>query len=243
MSDIATDFTFKHNPLQFRVAWKALKDLIANKEDTEQVFIIMKALSGSSQSRQFQRFMKTENGQRILRERPVLLNTLMDRDYLASLPVGSVGRTYLSFMEEENLTADGLVEASEVSPIDVESEDFRLYLERMRDVHDLWHVLSGYGRDGFGEACVVAFSYAQTKSLGFAAIALMGGYDFNKKVPGHGIWSAIWQAYRNGRKSAWLPAVMYEEILPRPLEEVRQELNIMPPSKYLGSPEVIAATA
>ena len=48
------------------------------------------------------------------------------------------------------------------------------YGRRMRDVHDVWHVLTGYGTDGLGEACVVAFSYSQTKSLGFALIAHAG---------------------------------------------------------------------
>jgi ubiquinone biosynthesis protein COQ4 len=35
-------------------------------------------------------------------------------------------------------------------------------------VHDIWHVLTGYRRDALGEACLVAFSYAQTRGLGWA---------------------------------------------------------------------------
>ena len=100
-------------------------------------------------------------------------------------------------------------------------------------------MLTGYGRDGFGEACVVAFSYAQTKSLGFAAIALMGGYEFNRRMPGNNIWSTIWQAYKNGRKSEWLMGVVYEDMFAMDLNEVRKILNIPRPTKYINSQNVI----
>ena len=79
------------------------------------------------------------------------------------------------------------------------SKDFTRYVTRVRDMHDLWHVITGYGRDGLGEGCLVAFSYAQTRSLGFAAIALLAAQQFNG-LTNEKILRAIWQAYRNGKR-------------------------------------------
>ena len=53
-------------------------------------------------------------------------------------------------------------------------------------------MLTGYGTDGLGESCVVAFSYAQLGGLGWALIA--GGTMFEAALTGR--WDAIravWQ--------------------------------------------------
>lgn len=242
MSAYITDYRGGYQPREWRVAWRALRSLIREQQDTDQVFIIMKALGGNSHDKQFKRFLKSNIGQRVLAERTNILDKLEDRTYLASLPDESLGREYLAFIKDEKLSADALIKASEIGRSDIQSQDLIFYFDRSRDVHDLWHVLTGYGRDGFGEACVVAYSYAQTKSLGFAAIALMGGYEFKKAMPKNPIWGAIWQAYRNGRKSNWLMGEAYEELLPMNLDEVRQKLNIHTPDKYLACPDVIGAT-
>lgn len=228
--------------MEFRTAWRALKDLIAEPEDTSQVFKIMKALTGKSFIRQYKRFRKTSDGQKILAERRDLIDTLKDREALLKLPEGSLGKTYVDFMIRENITAEGLIEASEETYTEFEDKDMERYAMRTREMHDLWHVVTGFGRDGLGEVCVVAFSYAQTKSLGFAAIALMGAYDFNKKFPGNGIYSAMWQAYKIGRKAAWFPSLDWEALMEMPLENVRAMLNIPTPTKYLAADNVIAQT-
>ena len=72
-------------------------------------------------------------------------------------------------MQSEKITADGLVDASEEnvpSELESQSEELIAFGKRMRDQHDLWHVLTGYGRDTFGEDFLLAFTYAQTKNLG-----------------------------------------------------------------------------
>lgn len=238
---MATDYESQHHPREWRVAWKALKILISEEERTDQVFVIMKALAGNTHAKQFKRFINSEGGKYILTERLNILDKLKDHSYLRGLPDGSLGRAYLDFISAEDLSAEALVEASLTTQTDIKSKDLRLYFDRSRDVHDLWHVLTGYGRDGFGEACLVAYSYAQTKSLGFAAIALMAGYDFNKTMPGHNIWGTIWQAYKNGRKSDWLMGVVYEDILAMDIDSSRETLHIPKPDKYSDNPDVIEA--
>ena len=96
----------------------------------------------------------------------------MDDAWLDSLPEGSVGAAYRTFIRTENISAEGLIEVSRAGAGDVdEPHPYAWMGRRTRDVHDIWHILSGYHRDGLGEACLVAFSYAQTKGLGWALIA------------------------------------------------------------------------
>ena len=165
-----------------------MKALIANKEDTGQVFKVIDALAGNADSRMYDRFMATEAGKRIVAENRDLIATLNDREYLKALPEGTLGREYFKFMDSEGLTADGLVEASEEAPrLYVRAGSEKIFGDRMRDSHDLWHVTTGYGRDGLGELSQLALYYAQTKNRGIGLIVLMGAYTANKEAPGIGV--------------------------------------------------------
>lgn len=216
------------------VAIRALRNLIANPQNTEEVFVIMRALSGDALQRGTARFAATEFGRRALTEGRDILPRLCDRDALRQLPEGTLGRRYVTFAENAGITADGLVAASEVVSEEYTTltEDEALYARRLRDTHDLWHVVSGFSTQPFGEVCVVAFSYAQTRNLGFAAIALIGALKVAKDSGQSGVLRAAWQAYRIGRRAAWLPGADWEALLARPLEEVRAALRVTPPTRY-----------
>jgi ubiquinone biosynthesis protein COQ4 len=240
MATSQTDYTFIAPRMDFTGAWRALRALMNNREDTTQVFTIMRALTGKSLWKQYQRFAKTTVGKRILDEKIDLLDTLANREALAKLPEGSLGRVYLNFMINECITAEGLVEVSAEAYEKIDHEELAHYTMRTREMHDLWHVVSGYGRDGLGEVCIVAFSYPQTKSLGFGAIAAMGAYTFARQFPKQGVLKAVWQAYRAGRNAAWLPGQDWEHLLTQPIEDVRAQLNITDPSHYLAAADISA---
>lgn len=224
----------KRKRIQPLKAIRAIRALIADKEDTSQVFKIIDALSGDSVGRGFRRFVATDTGRRILAERRNLIAALSDRARLAALPEGTLGRTYHEFMAEEDLTADGLVEASEaVERVDIRSEEEMLFGARLRDQHDLWHVTSGYGRDGLGELALLAFTYAQTRNRGIGFIVLVGARVTAKNLPEVKIWQVVREAYRNGKKAAWLPATDWEAMLDKPLAQVRAELGIASPAAYI----------
>jgi ubiquinone biosynthesis protein COQ4 len=214
-------------------AWRAIKALIADKEDTGQVFKIIDALSGRADERMFNRFIKTETGQRVVAEKRDLIKLLNDRERLKALPEGTLGRAYYEFMAEENLTADGLVAASEEAPRrNDRPEGAMIFGDRMRDSHDLWHVTTGYGRDGLGELSQLAFYYAQTRNRGIGFIVLMGARASHKEAPGVGIWKAVREGYRLGKQAKWFPAADWEALLDKPLAEVRATLGMGVPAIY-----------
>lgn len=227
--------TFK---LDFPRAFRAVRKLIADKEDTEQVFEIMRALSGRAIPKGYARLLRSVEGGRIAYRRTELAPLLDDRAALRPLPEGSVGRAYLAFVESQQLSAAGLAEESrKVADTSIDAEHpLTWYARRLRDIHDLWHVLSGYHRDALGEACLVAFSYAQTKSLGFAFIALAGGREIKRALPDQPVFKAIWEAYQHGKRAAWLPGEDYEALLAEPLDAARARLRIEPPATYRSIP-------
>ncbi|MCS5584111.1 MAG: ubiquinone biosynthesis protein COQ4 [Pseudomonadales bacterium] len=220
----------RNNRMRPLVAMRALKNLVNDPEKTDQVFVVIKAMSGNSLEKTFVRFSKTETGRKILSENRNLLTTLLDRDSLQTHDAGTLAHAYLGFVEREQISADGLVEASQLED-KIEEPTFRLFGERMRDQHDLWHVTTGYGRDTFGEACLLAFTYAQTRNRGLGIITLVGMIKLQKEL-GSGVRKAIWQAYKAGKRAAWLPQQDWETLLSQPLDEVRQQLRIAPPEVY-----------
>lgn len=227
---------FAANPHRLRpvTALKAMGRLIADKEDTAQVFIIMRALTGRSIPNGYRRLLETPQGGRIALRAEELAQRLDDHATLRRLPQGSVAHAYLAFMEEEHLSAAGLADESRRSASgDVDLEHpYAWYGRRLRDIHDIWHVLTGYGRDALGEACVVAFSYAQTKSLGFGFIAAAGAQEMARHMKGQPIRKAVWEAYQHGRQAAWLPGEDYDALLREPLKAARGRLRIAAPLTY-----------
>jgi ubiquinone biosynthesis protein COQ4 len=208
-------------------AVRAVRRLFANPDDTRQIFAIFRAMRGRSGIRAFRRFAASVTGAAVLHQRRRLLDTLTDQAALAALPQGSFGRTYFAFMEEENLSANGLVQASQDWDRDPLPPDVALFRERMRDAHDLTHVLTGYGRDPLGELCLLAFMYAHTRNLGMALIVAM---SWSRLPPA--ARRAVTEGWRNGRKVRWLQDQDFEALLPRPLDEVRRELGMLAPLRY-----------
>lgn len=222
----------RKNPIRIREAWRAIRALMKNPDDTGQVFKIIRALSGDSGEREFQRFSASEHGPVILAENRCLVDRLSDRAYLASLPDGSLGRVYADFTEREQISPEGLIEASEaVSDDGLPVEPKRmLFGNRMRDSHDLWHVMTGYGRDLVGEAALLAFTYRQTRNRGIGFIVLVAYLRAGRAFPEHR--SMIRDGYRRSGNASWLPGADWEALLSQPLDEVRKTLGVVPVESY-----------
>lgn len=238
MTDTAQAPAFR--PMSTKLDWghalRALRRLLDDKEDTTAVFEIMRALNGSSTAKCYHQLLKTAQGGRIAFERAEFADLLMDDAWLDSLPEGSVGAAYRTFIREEQLSAAGLAEISREGSNDVdEPHPYAWMGRRTRDVHDIWHILSGYHRDGLGEACLVAFSYAQTKGLGWALIGA-GAANRARQSKEHPYVKAIWQGYQRGKAARWLLGEDYERLMSEPLEAARRRLNITPATIYDAMP-------
>jgi ubiquinone biosynthesis protein COQ4 len=219
-------------------AFRALRRLLADKNDTAQVFEIMRALNGTATARNYRRLLTTPEGGRLAYERLELAGQLMDTAWLDRMPPGSVGAAYRDFVRAEQLSAEGLATLSRAGFQHIDQpHPYAWFGRRTRDVHDVWHVLAGYGRDSLGEACLVAFSYAQTKGLGWAMIALGVAHRARRHGAGQPYRRAIWEGFRRGRSARWLLGEDYERLLAEPLDAARRRLGVeKPPAIYHSIP-------
>ncbi len=230
----------KRRPLK---AWRHMQKLIADKEDTAQVFHIIEALNGSSNRRDFKRFIASEMGAKLLQRRTFLPDILDNHAPLKELPKGTVGRTYVDFMVREGLTANGLVQESLQQRAHHEQfdDDLLWYTNRLRDTHDMYHILTGYGRDALGEDALLGYTHSQHGGLGISFIAFMGNRQIAKEAPREArVKEVLAEGRRNGKRAKRIVELDIESILDQPLDEVRDRLNIAEPFLYKRALEVFA---
>ena len=165
-------------------------------------------------------------GQRVLHERPLINTETIPPERLRAMPHGTFGHAYATFLDSHGFSPD---ERDEVMFVD--DEELAYVMLRYRQVHDLWHVLTEYGRDELGEACLLGFTYAQNKNRGVGFIAFVGCFKLYRR---HGLSAArsIFNAYLDGRRAAWLPQQDWEALLHEPIESVRKKLKISSPVLY-----------
>ena len=227
----------RRKPLKFRPL-KALhhfRELIKDKENTEEVFHIFEALPNRDFVPAARAFTASARGAAIRASEPHLPPILDDHAALRQFPAGTVAHAYCDFMEREGLSSQGLVD---------EFEKFRgtrprfddlldWYSNRNRDTHDLLHVLTGYGRDALGEQCVLAFTYSQNPSLANLFIAYAGGLNMRKQVKSDApVFAAIREGQKLGKACPRVSEMAIRELLAMPLDAARAKFNITPPVKY-----------
>ena len=220
-------------PLRPVVALRAALRLVKSRgEDRRQAMIFIRALEGESGRRGFERFKQTAVGQCLLRDRPSLLDALIEAEGADRYPPGTLGHAYRAFLRQQNVSVAGLMELA-ASPMDrALPEDENFAEERSRVMHDLWHVVTGYDASTFGEVCLMAFRYAQVGHMGFGILLLF----MLVKPPRHAskapVRRAILEAYRMGKKAEWLRAADWEALLPMALTPVRHLLGLRTPEIY-----------
>lgn len=217
----------------WRTARAAVRQLMADPTDTVQVFRIMRALNVGNGPRNYARLIASAEGGRVAFRQPELAPLLADPAYVARFAPGTVGAAYRDFLARTGYSADGLAGVSSAA-YDPNGEHPYFWLgRRIRDVHDLWHVLTGYDADEvLGEACLVAFSHAQLGGLGWAFIAATASVKHLVQNRSPAFAAAVWEAWLRGRRAAWLLVEDHEKLLNEPLEAARARLNLPPTPRY-----------
>ncbi len=215
--------------------------LIANKDDTRQVFEVVTALSRDSGRKLFTRFIGTPYGRRVVTEPVNLEEILGDFPRLRALPAGTFGKAYVDFMDEAGFTPQGLIDAADEAGIGMteypELAEFKRTFTHLEVSHDLWHVITGYGRDPLGEICNLVFTRRQTRNPGLRLIIFMGLSAIKLERWSMPALKAAREAARMGDNVDFLLQHDVEDLLKRPLDEVRAELGIFKPAIYDAIPD------
>ena len=217
-----------------RGALRGLGVLIRDPNNTAEGFRVIEALDPLVHHRELECMSSEPSGEKLLRERPALLDVLRDRSTLEALPEGTLGHEYRKFCLREGLEPDGFVEVGEAGSQAIDDVLVRYAAHRFRDSHDVWHVACGFGADLAGEAAILAFYSVQTRSPGL--FLLLIGAMLHSFVVGKAAGKTMRRlarfGWRSGKRARPLAAAPWEEWIGRPLADVRAELGITEVPEY-----------
>ena len=166
------------HPFRLGGVLKLMREVLQSDDQVKAGLEFFDAVGGMGGEVTFERFTKRPEGRRLLITQPDLVTLLGNREALAAMPEGSLGRAYLEFAELNGFAADGLVEKSK--NVDRENAVIDPYREwfwdRFTMAHDLWHVLTGCDTSPEGEVRLLAFLYAQSPQRGYLMLLLLGTF-------------------------------------------------------------------
>jgi ubiquinone biosynthesis protein COQ4 len=222
------------NRVRLLAAWRALRALArSGGTDYRQAAAFMSATEGRSGQRAFARFQASASGAALLAQRPSLRALLGgDRGVLATLPLGTLGRAYHDFMAAHDFSAEGMAELGVAGGERPMSADERWFAERMNTLHDVRHVVAGYGQEPLGELCLLTFRHAQCGHPGMAFFAVAWGIKLARAHRGQRVLAAMWEGRRRGRRAVWMDDLAWESLLDQPLAVIRDQLRLSPPARY-----------
>ena len=198
--------------------YRILRDSTATDE-----VVIAEEITAQEQLRFWLRegIFETEEGRRLWSERPEISETNLDS--LRALSDGSLGREFARFLDDQSISLAGLAQGTPFT--DGEEESY--LMRRIRQCHDLWHVLLGVGTQGHEEVLVHCFSVAQT---GFPYSLMIISLGSLKHMVLEGRWNTLRHdtraAWRSGANAAPILGIFWEDRWSQPLEAVRRELGI-----------------
>lgn len=202
-------------------AVKTLATLARDPSRLDQVLLLAQTLNQSAIARAIARIDQDPAGHELLTEQPRIDRTHVDFDALKALPAGTLGREYIRFLEDNGITPDVFQTAPDVGDPRVE-----YVMLRMRQTHDLWHVLTGFTADVRGEVLLQMFTYAHTGAPSAILLALFG--TFRWALSWSGQPAALRDAFARGRKTGYLPTFRWEEHWETPVTELRTLLTCPP---------------
>lgn len=240
--DVRDDMLPPAPPIRPHVSLAAFFGLMKNKDDTTHVFKFSANINGDRVHHTFRRWMAGPNAKLLIEDDPTaLLRALDDRDRLRALPVGTVGRAYADFMDEAGFDTDGINECFRkdglITPeFDEQYPEFSAFVWYLNLTHDMYHILTGYSRDGLGELAVINMTSRITRLRGLRWLSYFGALRIKAEAPEIPVGKILRNAKAMGLASADLLQVNFIDLLDRPLREVREELNITPDPVYQALP-------
>jgi ubiquinone biosynthesis protein Coq4 len=197
-----------------------LAAFLKHPDQLESVFRVASSLQDSPLATQMQRHLLAVPAMAELiaqnwRPEPI------DLDALEQLPPGSLGHTYAHQLRLQGLTPDSLIDPSPITS----PQDYLVH--RLRETHDIVHVLTGFGVDGAGELGLQAFNLAQNRSP-LAVMLIFGGMlsALQNDEPLEPLLRALARGFEMGLSAQCVIAQKLEQGWERPLLDWRQQLGL-----------------
>lgn len=145
----------------------------------------------------------------------------LDVDALRGLPDRTLGREFMRHLDRNGLKPDFFPVVQVESMIDY-------VILRLRQTHDIWHVVTGFDTSVEGEIGLQAFVYAQIRSP-LSALLILGGLLHTVIYRPGGLvalWREIRAGHKMGRRSRFLLGVRIENFWDLELTRVRRDIGI-----------------
>ena len=145
----------------------------------------------------------------------------IDLQKLQTLPEGSLGRCYADQLISQSITPDTLIDPSPVT----NANEFVIH--RLKETHDIVHVLTGFGVDGISEIGLQGFNLAQNRSP-LAVMLIFGSMlsSLQNDDPLEPLLRALAHGFQMGLDAELVVGRKLEEGWERPLQEWRKELKL-----------------
>nr|MDQ3297707.1 ubiquinone biosynthesis protein COQ4 [Myxococcota bacterium] len=219
-SAASVDVHLMSAPRRWRRALQALAKVMADPTQTDQVLVFAVHANAGSMQRRIARFRSDPAGRRLIAERRTIDSRTIDLEALAALPADTLGHAYATFLRSRGLTPAVFDDA----PPEVSDPTMGYVVQRLRQTHDLWHVVTGHDTDAGSEVALQAFTYAQLRAPSALILALFGTLRGLRLKPG--LARDVLSAFRTGLRAEKLAAFPWEDHWATPLDDVRGWLGL-----------------
>jgi ubiquinone biosynthesis protein COQ4 len=192
---------------------------VNNPNQTEAVFDIADGLRHTDL---YQQYLEHAHSQpavaQIIQER--YFPPLPDMEKFLKYPQESLGYHYAAEMKRTGLQPDFY------RKLDVK-DDYSYIVMRLRQTHDIWHVITGFGTDFAGEIGLQAFTFAQTRSP--LSVTLLAGtivFALKSSISLNPLVEKMQKGWQMGESAKPFLAQKWEEGWEKPLSEWKADLKI-----------------
>ncbi|ORY47690.1 ubiquinone biosynthesis protein COQ4-like protein, mitochondrial [Rhizoclosmatium globosum] len=175
-------------------------------------------------------------GRRLLRDRPLINTSTVNLQRLREMPKHTLGRAYVNFCDVESVGPDTRTPVKYMPEAD---EELKYVMLRYRQVHDMFHVLTGLGTSLEEEIAVKWFELAQTGLPMTLLSGVLGPLRLNSADRKLLFTQHVPWLVQCGANSKFLMNVYYEEIWEKSMDDVRKELGIFLPEGFVPQDKLI----
>ncbi|KAM7356662.1 UDP-sugar transporter UST74c-like [Cochliomyia hominivorax] len=162
-----------------------------------------------------------DEGQRILQHKPRINTRTVDIEKLRQLPENTLGRVYVKFLDDNQVTPDSRMEVRfMVDP------ELAYIMTRYRECHDLVHAILDMPTNMLGEVTVKWFEALNNGLPMCYGGAIFGAIRLRPKQRKLYKTEYLPWAIKNGKHAKPLMPVYWEERWEQDIDEIRKELQI-----------------
>lgn len=196
---------------------RAFRKLIDNPSDPLHGPIFQLCAEHSLMRRLARSLRRHEEGRRLLAERPRLNAKTVSLATMTEHPPHSLAHAYASYFAANSITPFD----PPALPVETD-EDY--VATRLREVHDVFHVVTGYDTHDIGELELQWFNFGNLGWGPLPLLVIVASFFMGRMAPYGGLWAVCKRAraaYVRGLRSRAFVSVFWEDYWDMPVEQVR----------------------